>query len=609
MPAGDLTGRKVGRFRLGEQLGQGSAGSVYRGVPESGGGQEVAIKVLDPELLSQPGFLERFEREIRTVAGIRHPHLLRLYEYGSSGGVTGLAMELARGGTLQDELRRGPVSLGRAIHVMTAIASALDAAHEAGLVHRDVKPTNILLDDRRQPKLADFGLARPHFTYAVGTPGYMAPELALGQEAGRRCDVYSLAVLAFEMLTGSQPYGAEVGPNRIVATVMAPVPQAWRRRPDLPREMDDVFMRALAKSPDARHPTPTAFVEDLNRALRGEAQPAGRTAADLDAQAYEGSSRQAGLHLSNGHRPDPDAEVKRTEDSLIEAFQTALSAAVVVDQTGFIVGWNSKAEELFGWTQEEMIGRSVVSTIVPQRHREAHDRGFKRYRETGEGPLLRKPTVMSAMHSDGREFPIELSISPVARTGSDALLVGFMRDITKQRNAEHFQAAQVEMREVLRSATSLETAMPGIFHAIGTHMDWSTGSLWCPEGDRLVCRHFWKADGFQCPEFEQATLGAEFRADVGLAGRVWSTGDPTWVPDVLEDPTITWALPALRSGLRCAIAFPVLESGEVRGVVELLGRDVRKEDDELLMRFFDVGRRLGRLKAARGPKIATLSQG
>jgi hypothetical protein len=216
---------------------------------------------------------------------------------------------------------------------------------------------------------------------------------------------------------------------------------------------------------------------------------------------------------------------------------------------------------------------------------------------------------MSAMHSDGREFPIELSISPVARTGSDALLVGFMRDITKQRNAEHFQAAQVEMREALRSATSLETAMPGIFHAIGTRMDWSTGSLWCPEGDHLVCRHFWKADGFQCPEFEQATLGAEFRADVGLAGRVWSTGDPTWVPDVLEDPTMTWALPALRSGLRCAIAFPVLESGEVRGVVELLGRDVRKEDDELLMRFFDIGRRLGRLKAARGPKIATLSQG
>src|SRR5213596_2767245 len=99
MPAGNLTGRKVGRFRLVEMLGQGSGSSVYRGVPESGGGQEVAIKVLEPELLGVPGFLDRFEREIRTVAGIRHPHLLRLYEYGSSSGVTGLIMELARGGT------------------------------------------------------------------------------------------------------------------------------------------------------------------------------------------------------------------------------------------------------------------------------------------------------------------------------------------------------------------------------------------------------------------------------------------------------------------------------------------------------------------------------
>src|SRR5439155_24714345 len=100
--------------------------------------------------------------------------------------------------------------------------------------------------------------------------------------------------------------------------------------------------------------------------------------------------------------------------------------------------------------------------------------------------------------------------------------------------------------------------------------------------------------------FEQATLGAEFRRDVGLAGRVWATGDPVWVPDVLLDPTMTRALPALRAGLHSAIVFPLLSSGEVAGVVELLARDVREQDDELLMRFFDVGRRLGRLKTAAG---------
>jgi PAS domain S-box-containing protein len=541
------------------------------------------------------------------VAGIRHPHLLRLYEYGSSGGVTGLAMELARGGSLRDELKRGPVSLGRAIHLLEAIASGLEAAHAAGLVHRDIKPTNILLDARREPKVADFGLAQAHFTYAVGTPGYLAPELALGQVPDRRCDVYSLAVLAFEMLTGRQPYADEVGPNRIVATVTAPVPEATRFRPDLPQETDEVFKRALAKSPAERHPTTLAFAEDLNRALRGETQPP----HEVVQASFETLERLLAPadRARDGHRPDTDADVKRIEESLAEVLQTALLAAIVVDRTGYIVGWNSKAEEVFGWTREQMIGRSLVSTIVPPRHREAHDRGFRRYMETGEGPILGHAIEMSGLRSDGREFPIEISISPVSPHSSGSLLVGFVRDISKQRMTERFQASQAEVHEAIRSATDLESALPKVFAALGTRMDWSTGAYWSPDGDRLVCRHFWKAEGFDCPEFEQATLGAEFRRDVGLAGRVWASGDPTWVPDVLEDPNMTRALPALRAGLRCAVVFPVLQSGEVRGVMELLAAEVRPEDDELLMRFFDIGRRLGRLKASKAPRVDNLLQG
>src|SRR5437870_9238735 len=317
MPAGNLTGRKVGRFRLVERLGRGSAGSVYRGVPESGGGQEVAIKVLDPDVLALPGFLQRFEREIRTVAGIRHPYLLRLYEYGSSGGVTGLAMELARGGSLRDELKRGPMSLGRAIHLVEAIASGLEAVHAAGLVHRDIKPTNILLDARREPKITDLGLVQARYTYAVGTPGYLAPELALGQVPDRRCDVYSLAVLAFEMLTGRQPYADEVGPNRIVATVTAPVPEATGFRPNLPRESDEVFKRALAKSPGERHPTTQAFAEDLNRALRGESQPVAEV-INAALETLERLPAPAERSGRDGHQQDADPYVKRIEESLAE---------------------------------------------------------------------------------------------------------------------------------------------------------------------------------------------------------------------------------------------------------------------------------------------------
>jgi hypothetical protein len=154
--------------------------------------------------------------------------------------------------------------------------------------------------------------------------------------------------------------------------------------------------------------------------------------------------------------------------------------------------------------------------------------------------------------------------------------------------------------------------MPKILNALGTGMSWNTGAFWSPEADRLVCRHFWKAEGFDCSDFEEATLNAEFRRGLGLPGRVWESGDPIWVPNVLEDPTMTRALPALRGGLRCAVVFPVLEAGQVSAVVELLADEVRREDDELLMRFFDVGRRLGRLKVAKvakGSAVATEPRG
>ncbi|MBO0686770.1 MAG: PAS domain S-box protein, partial [Candidatus Dormibacteraeota bacterium] len=416
-------------------------------------------------------------------------------------------------------------------------------------------------------------------------------------------------------------------------------PRLTRWRPELPPEVDDVFMQALAKSPDERHPNTEAFAQDLHRALLGAAS-AGPTltaseAADLapdrssrpssrpasrpsSRPASRPSSRPASRPSSrpasarNGHQA-VDAEIllfKRTQEGLLEVFEGALMGAVVVDEGGFVIGWNRKAAALFGWDKDEIVGRSLATTLVPPRYREAYDRGFRRFIETGESPILGTVLELEAMHKDGRVFPVELSVSPVRRFGSKALVAGFARDITKEKNGERLRLAQGEISEVLESAAGLETALPKLFRSLGTHLGWSTGAYWAAVNDRLVCRHFWKAEDFRAQDFEQATVDAEFRRDVGLVGRVWATGDPLWVPDVLEDASMTRALPAVRSGLRCAVLVPVLEAGEARGVFELFAQDVRQEDEELLMRLFNIGRRLGRLKrAARGTRVATQTLG
>ncbi|MBO0684663.1 MAG: PAS domain S-box protein, partial [Candidatus Dormibacteraeota bacterium] len=377
----------------------------------------------------------------------------------------------------------------------------------------------------------------------------------------------------------------------------------------------------LAKSPDERHPNAEAFAADLHRALRGAA-PA---IAEAE-QAPEGSSRPASRPSSRpasrpASRPSSrpvsarngqqavDAEAilfKRTQEGLREVLESALMGAVILDEGGFVIGWNRKAEALFGWQKDEIVGRTLGTTLVPPSYRDAYDRGFRRFMETGESPILGTVLELEGMHKDGRVFPIELSVSPVKRFGSKALVAAFARDITKERNAERLRLAEGEIREALESAGSLDGALPELFGALGTHLGWSTGAYWAAVNDRMVCRHFWKAEDFQAQDFEQATVDAEFRRDVGLVGRVWATGDPLWVPDILENASMTRALPAVRAGLRCAVLVPILEGGEARGVFELFAQDVRQEDDDLLMRLFDVGRRLGRLKrASRGTRAAT----
>ena len=276
-------------------------------------------------------------------------------------------------------------------------------------------------------------------------------------------------------------------------------------------------------------------------------------------------------------------------------FKNALTAAVAVDESSFIVGWNGKAEDTFGWQRAEIIGRSLSSTLIPPQYREAHERGFKKYLETGEGPVLGQTLEITAMHSDGHEFPVELSISPAARSRTRALFVGFMRDITRERRIRQMAEAQAAVAEALEASSRLEEGGGRILEAIGTKLRWKVGTLWLMDQatGSLHCREFWRADGFECREFERVTIEAAFSKDVDLPGRVWASGDAVWVADVLTEE-LPRTLPAVRAGLRCGVAVPILQAGEVSGVLEFLSGEVQPEDEEVLTRLYDIGRRIGR---------------
>jgi eukaryotic-like serine/threonine-protein kinase len=269
----DLTGTRLGHYEVKEQLGVGGMAVVYRAVQASLG-REVALKVLAPSLTEDEEFLRRFENEARALASLDHPNILAIIDFDSIDGTTFLTMPLARGGTFEDVVEKGPMEPGSAwTRFLRPVADALGHAHQAGIVHRDVKPSNVLIHRDGRPLLADFGLARAAagaspLTMAritVGTPGYMAPEQVLGKAVDARADIYAYAAMIFRALTGRLPYTGETPMEIAIATVKEPIPSATALRDELPDELDRFMERALAKDPAKRPATMAELVALLNK--------------------------------------------------------------------------------------------------------------------------------------------------------------------------------------------------------------------------------------------------------------------------------------------------------------------------------------------------------
>ncbi|HJS46939.1 MAG TPA: serine/threonine-protein kinase, partial [Gemmatimonadales bacterium] len=260
------------RYALGPELGRGGMGLVLLARDRTLD-REVAVKVIHPQLATHSALGERFLAEARTVARLRHPGIVTVHEAGEAGGLLYFVMDRVEGETLRERLQRdGKLPVAAAARIVADVADALDAAARAGVVHRDVKPENILLEaGTGRALLVDFGVARltagenrPESTgpgMAVGTPAYMSPEQATGEDGvDPRSDVYALGIVAYEMLAGAPPF---TGPHRVVVShhiSTRPVP-VQRLRPDTPPPLAQAVMRALEKAPGDRWQTGREFRE------------------------------------------------------------------------------------------------------------------------------------------------------------------------------------------------------------------------------------------------------------------------------------------------------------------------------------------------------------
>jgi WD40 repeat protein/tRNA A-37 threonylcarbamoyl transferase component Bud32 len=271
---------RLGRYQIHEMLGQGASATVYRAY-DSRTDREVALKILRDDAPLLPDTIDRFLRDARIAAQLRHPHIVPLHETDEIGGLRYIDMELVPGASLEVRLQSAPLTFRESATLVRKVALALDYAHGQGIIHRDVKPSNILLDERGEPQLTDFGLARrtagePSLTVAgqvLGTPDYMAPEQARGEshQADGRCDIYGLGMVLYRLLTGRLPFPAADNLHGQIAHVLHTEPPAPRRLLDnIPRDLETICLHAIAKDPAERFATANDLAEELRRWLDDE---------------------------------------------------------------------------------------------------------------------------------------------------------------------------------------------------------------------------------------------------------------------------------------------------------------------------------------------------
>jgi serine/threonine protein kinase len=364
-------GASLGPYRIIEPLGRGGMASVYKAY-EPALDRYVAVKVLPPEFLHDPTFAERFRREAKVVARLEHPNVIPIFAFDIAEGIPWMAMRFIAGGTVSGLLRGAPGRLPRerVIPILRGVADALDYAHGKGVVHRDVKPQNVLIDEAGRIYLVDFGVAKMVEASSSltatgmisGTPQYMAPEQITALTVDHRADIYSLGIVAYELLTGRVPFAADTPIAVLMKHVSDPIPLP---SPDeVPEPMVRALLKCTAKSPEDRWPTTLAFVDALEKAEAEAhaAAPPVPTTVDLrvPVSSLPAAPTVPPAAPSPGPTPPAGPAAPRTRE---HGFPT-LTLLFVLGLAGFLY---LTEQELIPWSQlaSVLFPESAVTTSPP----------------------------------------------------------------------------------------------------------------------------------------------------------------------------------------------------------------------------------------------------
>ena len=268
-----LVGKSLGPFRIVERIGAGGMATVFKAY-QPALDRYVAVKVLPAYHARDPIFVKRFTQEARSVAKLAHPNIVQIHDFGNQDDITYIVMEYVDGGTLKDRLKR-PLSVPEAIEYMIQVAEGLDCAHRNGIIHRDVKPANMLLRKDGYLLLSDFGIAKilegttnlTRVGTGIGTPQYMSPEQGTGQPVDRRSDIYSLGIVLFHCLTGHVPFNADSPLTITVKHINDPLPVEHLRLANVPPPIEQVVVKMTAKSAQDRYQSTDALIDALTGAL------------------------------------------------------------------------------------------------------------------------------------------------------------------------------------------------------------------------------------------------------------------------------------------------------------------------------------------------------